>query len=160
MRLENSRDWTEQRRSMLERMLNPIVKYYTDDYVEADRLFADGAGRLELIRTKELLIELPPYDPVVSPLSVEAPVSTQVGSSNLVMASSYSISRRVTSGPPATCIGTHLLQMTGAQVCGLTEPVPGCAPHAKVPKMSVQVTVATPSTCRGRRRRHRIRRGC
>jgi SAM-dependent methyltransferase len=36
-------------------MLNPIIHYYTNDYREADRLFADGAGRLELVRTQELL---------------------------------------------------------------------------------------------------------
>ena len=45
---------------MLVRVLNPIVKYYTDDYVEADRLFADGAGQLELIRSQEMLSELLP----------------------------------------------------------------------------------------------------
>jgi SAM-dependent methyltransferase len=34
---------------------NRIVNYYTDEYVEADRLRASAVGRLELLRTQELL---------------------------------------------------------------------------------------------------------
>ena len=42
-------------------MDNPIIRYYTAEYAEADRLFVDGAGQLELIRTQELLNQvLPP----------------------------------------------------------------------------------------------------
>ncbi|HEX5017066.1 MAG TPA: class I SAM-dependent methyltransferase [Actinomycetes bacterium] len=41
-------------------MNNPIVSYYTDDYVEADRLFADQAGQLELVRTQEMLAAILP----------------------------------------------------------------------------------------------------
>jgi ubiquinone/menaquinone biosynthesis C-methylase UbiE len=44
-------------------MTNPIVRYYTDDYVEGDRLFEDAAGQLELIRTQELLGQLLPTNP-------------------------------------------------------------------------------------------------
>ena len=41
-------------------MNNPIIRYYTDEYAEADRLFVDGAGQLELLRTQELLGQLLP----------------------------------------------------------------------------------------------------
>jgi len=34
---------------------NPIISYYTRDYVEADRLKRSAAGRLEFMRTQELL---------------------------------------------------------------------------------------------------------
>jgi SAM-dependent methyltransferase len=44
-------------------MLNPIIHYYTNDFSEADRLFVDGAGRLELVRTQELLRNILPEAP-------------------------------------------------------------------------------------------------
>ena len=40
-----------------------IVKYYTDEYVELDRLQRSAAGRLEFIRTQELLREYLPASP-------------------------------------------------------------------------------------------------
>lgn len=44
-------------------MLDPIIHYYTHEFVEGDRLAADGAGRLELVRTQELLQDLLPAAP-------------------------------------------------------------------------------------------------
>ena len=48
---------------MLAPVSNPIIRYYTDEYVEGDRLFVDGAGQLELIRTQEMLAPLLPDAP-------------------------------------------------------------------------------------------------
>jgi hypothetical protein len=64
---------------------NPIIRYYTDEYAEADRLFVDGAGQLELIRTQELLSQLLPHHRRTSPISAGELAFTLVGSPKLDM---------------------------------------------------------------------------